>query len=165
MDKIITFLYLNKMFEQDSFTWTRCLNKIVLHDKMFEQDNLYLNKMFEQDNLYLIKIIYTWTRCLNKIIYTWVFMSTVLHTDVKDRMWRKNRAVYPENLCIGVDLNRNFDNNFGGPGSSNNSCIATYCGKDLFLTRFTRDYSHNSLNTWHIGFVRWMLNEYHWNLK
>jgi len=45
-----------------------------------------------------------------------------------DRAWRKNRGIHPENLCIGTDLNRNFDDHFGGEGTSNNSCASTYHG-------------------------------------
>ena len=45
-------------------------------------------------------------------------------------MWRKNRAVYPESECIGVDLNRNFDDHFGGVGTSDLPCDETYHGKN-----------------------------------
>ncbi|XP_047736396.1 inactive metallocarboxypeptidase ECM14 [Hyalella azteca] len=45
-----------------------------------------------------------------------------------DRLWRKNRASYPDNVCAGVDLNRNFDDHFGGAGTSGNSCSETYRG-------------------------------------
>ncbi|MCL4130309.1 UNVERIFIED_CONTAM: hypothetical protein GTU68_012983 [Idotea baltica] len=45
-----------------------------------------------------------------------------------DRMWRKNRRKYDEDLCYGVDINRNFDDNFGGLGTSSNSCSETYHG-------------------------------------
>ncbi|KAA0201538.1 hypothetical protein HAZT_HAZT005431 [Hyalella azteca] len=45
-----------------------------------------------------------------------------------DRLWRKNRQNYPDNICVGVDLNRNFDVDFGGLGTSGNSCAETYRG-------------------------------------
>ena len=41
---------------------------------------------------------------------------------IKDRLWRKNRAVNPGSICMGVDLNRNFPVGFGGTGSSNGPC-------------------------------------------
>lgn len=46
----------------------------------------------------------------------------------ENRMWRKTRSKYEENLCAGTDPNRNCDANYGGEGSSNNSCTETYRG-------------------------------------
>ncbi|RXG66422.1 Carboxypeptidase A4 [Armadillidium vulgare] len=46
----------------------------------------------------------------------------------EDRMWRKNRNKYPDTLCYGIDLNRNFDNHFGEAGSSDVPCAETYEG-------------------------------------
>ena len=57
----------------------------------------------------------------------------------KDRMWRKNRAVYPESECIGVDLNRNFDDHFDGLGTSNQSCSDTYHGKKKIYQWFMNE--------------------------
>nr|CAH0112267.1 unnamed protein product [Daphnia galeata] len=47
-----------------------------------------------------------------------------------DRLWRKNRM--PTGTCYGVDINRNFDTNFGGAGSSDIPCIDTYHGPSSF---------------------------------
>jgi len=47
------------------------------------------------------------------------------YTWTDNRMWRKNRAKH--GLCTGVDLNRNFNSNWGGPGSSG-QCTETYRG-------------------------------------
>ena len=44
-------------------------------------------------------------------------------------MWRKNRHHYTGNTCTGVDLNRNFDDHWGGEGTSDLPCSDTYCGK------------------------------------
>uniref|UniRef100_A0A4W3III6 Peptidase M14 domain-containing protein n=1 Tax=Callorhinchus milii TaxID=7868 RepID=A0A4W3III6_CALMI len=52
-------------------------------------------------------------------------------THNENRMWRKTRAKYSGNLCIGVDPNRNFDANFAGPGASSNSCSETYHGPSV----------------------------------
>ncbi|XP_072418983.1 carboxypeptidase A1-like [Chiloscyllium punctatum] len=49
-------------------------------------------------------------------------------THTNNRMWRKTRSTYAGNACTGVDPNRNFDANFGGPGASGNSCSSTYHG-------------------------------------
>jgi hypothetical protein len=42
-------------------------------------------------------------------------------------MWRKNRRNNPGS-CYGVDLNRNYDINFGGVGSSSDECNDVYHG-------------------------------------
>jgi hypothetical protein len=38
----------------------------------------------------------------------------------------------PTGTCYGVDINRNFDTNFGGAGSSDVPCIDTYHGPNSF---------------------------------
>lgn len=48
------------------------------------------------------------------------------HTNA--RLWRKNRRVNSGSTCIGVDLNRNWNDHWGGGGSSNNPCSETYRG-------------------------------------
>ncbi|XP_051889696.1 carboxypeptidase A1-like [Pristis pectinata] len=49
-------------------------------------------------------------------------------THTSNRMWRKTRSNHSGTKCIGVDPNRNFDANFGGPGASNYPCSSTYHG-------------------------------------
>ena len=49
-------------------------------------------------------------------VYSWTF----------DRMWRKNRS--PNEKCVGVDLNRNFDMGFNE--TSRNSCSNSYGGRE-----------------------------------
>uniref|UniRef100_A0A0A9Z8P4 Carboxypeptidase B n=1 Tax=Lygus hesperus TaxID=30085 RepID=A0A0A9Z8P4_LYGHE len=44
------------------------------------------------------------------------------------RLWRKNKAQTFVNYCGGVDLNRNFDYVWGGPGSSDDPCSTNYRG-------------------------------------
>lgn len=52
----------------------------------------------------------------------------------KNRVWRKNRHPFPNNLltCYGADPNRNFDSDFGGPGTSNVACSDIYHGEYAF---------------------------------
>lgn len=45
-----------------------------------------------------------------------------------DRLWRKNRNTNNGNRCLGVDLNRNFNNHWGGVGASSNPCAEDYRG-------------------------------------
>ncbi|XP_062856154.1 carboxypeptidase A1-like [Trichomycterus rosablanca] len=64
-----------------------------------------------------------------------IFLEIVVNPDgyeythtPKGRMWRKNRKHIQGSKCIGVDLNRNWDANFGGAGSSNDPCNNIYRG-------------------------------------
>ncbi|XP_030283394.1 carboxypeptidase O-like [Sparus aurata] len=46
-----------------------------------------------------------------------------------NRLWRKSRSAPPAGShCYGVDLNRNFNANWGTVGVSFDSCSNTYCG-------------------------------------
>lgn len=49
-----------------------------------------------------------------------------------NRMWRKTRSPNRGSSCIGTDPNRNFDNHWGGVGTSKNPCDETYCGSKAF---------------------------------
>ncbi|KAL5246851.1 hypothetical protein ACHWQZ_G018898 [Mnemiopsis leidyi] len=49
-----------------------------------------------------------------------------------ERLWRKNRSPTSVAWCKGVDLNRNFDINFGGQGASDFSCSEIYNGPNAF---------------------------------
>ncbi|XP_012705978.2 carboxypeptidase O isoform X1 [Fundulus heteroclitus] len=53
-------------------------------------------------------------------IFSWKDSST--------RLWRKNRSPGPSGDCYGVDLNRNFDANWGTVGVSSNCSSNIYCG-------------------------------------
>jgi carboxypeptidase A2 len=63
--------------------------------------------------------------------YDWYFVPVFnpdgySHT-FSSRYWRKNRAPQSGG-CIGVDLNRNHDYNWGEEGVSHNPCSDLYCG-------------------------------------
>ncbi len=49
-----------------------------------------------------------------------------------DRFWRKNKWRTADGTLRGVDLNRNWDINFGGQGSSGNTTSQTYRGPFAF---------------------------------
>jgi hypothetical protein len=53
-----------------------------------------------------------------------------INTFEKDRLWRKNTKPYGR--CRGVDLNRNFDINWNGTGSSAKVCAYDFCGSSAF---------------------------------
>ncbi|CAH2088364.1 unnamed protein product [Euphydryas editha] len=72
--------------------------------------------------------------------YDWIIMPVAnpdgyefTHLSDGNRFWRKNRraGLVPGDVCSGVDLNRNFDVNFGLL-SSNNVCSETYHGTSAF---------------------------------
>merc|ERR1719356_1142427 len=51
-----------------------------------------------------------------------------VYSQTSSRMHRKNMAQNAGSSCIGIDLNRNYDANFAGAGSSSNPCSDTYHG-------------------------------------
>merc|ERR1719277_1720104 len=51
-----------------------------------------------------------------------------VYSHTSSRMHRKNMAQNSGSSCIGIDLNRNYDANFAGAGSSSNPCSDTYHG-------------------------------------
>ncbi|CAN9498254.1 unnamed protein product [Ophioblennius macclurei] len=54
-------------------------------------------------------------------VYSWKDNTT--------RLWRKNRSAHsPGCDCQGIDLNRNFDANWGSVGVSSDCCSNIYCG-------------------------------------
>uniref|UniRef100_A0A8C6R3N8 Carboxypeptidase A2, pancreatic n=1 Tax=Nannospalax galili TaxID=1026970 RepID=A0A8C6R3N8_NANGA len=63
-----------------------------------------------------------------------IFLLPVTNPDgyafsqTSNRMWRKTRSTLSGSLCVGVDPNRNWDANFGGPGASSNPCSESYHG-------------------------------------
>lgn len=67
--------------------------------------------------------------------FDWYFI-VVLNADgykytfEKDRLWRKNTKPYGR--CRGVDLNRNFDINWNGTGSSTDKSRYDFCGSAPF---------------------------------
>ncbi|KAM7357120.1 carboxypeptidase B [Cochliomyia hominivorax] len=50
------------------------------------------------------------------------------YTFTTDRFWRKNRHHYPGRSCVGVDINRNFANNWNYRGASQNLCSEVFSG-------------------------------------
>jgi len=48
-----------------------------------------------------------------------------------ERYWRKNRAPNSGSACVGTDLNRNYDYNWGEPGASDSPCSDTYHGPSV----------------------------------
>lgn len=67
--------------------------------------------------------------------FDWYFVPVLnvdgyKYTFEKDRLWRKNIKPYGRNR--GVDLNRNFDSNWNGIGSSDNSASYDFCGSSAF---------------------------------
>lgn len=83
----------------------------------------------------------------NFIIVPVINVDGYEYTWTTDRMWRKNRRIYQKSSklaiempdrCNGVDLNRNWDINFGGEGSSLNPCSYLYAGPGPFSEPETR---------------------------
>jgi len=92
------------------------------------------------------------------------------YTWTNDRMWRKNRKTL-EGPCTGVDLNRNYDSNWGGAGSTPNKCSETYRGESAFSeaeSAAQRDYltpmasKIDAFFTFH-SYSQYILYPYSWN--
>jgi len=49
-----------------------------------------------------------------------------------NNMWRKTRKPNSGSSCIGTDPNRNYDNNWGGSGTSSNPCSDIFRGRAPF---------------------------------
>merc|ERR1719221_1700449 len=54
-----------------------------------------------------------------------------VYSYTSSRMHRKNMASNSGSSCIGIDLNRNFDANWAGPGASSSPCSDTYYGPSV----------------------------------
>ncbi|KAL8565771.1 hypothetical protein ACOMHN_063523 [Nucella lapillus] len=75
--------------------------------------------------------------------YTWVITHVVnpdgyQYSWTNDRLWRKNRK-FISNQCSGVDLNRNFDVDFGNTGVSFNCRDDIYPGHAPFSESETQN--------------------------
>lgn len=68
-------------------------------------------------------------------IYPLVNPDGYAYTWTSDRMWRKNRVRFQGYSCQGVDPNRNFGYDFGGPGTSGDVCSSIYRGPEAFSER------------------------------
>ncbi|MBK8636570.1 MAG: hypothetical protein IPN72_24695 [Saprospiraceae bacterium] len=76
-------------------------------------------------------------------------------------MWRKNRRINSGSSCIGVDLNRNYNTDWGGAGSSSNTCSDSYRGASVFSepeSKVIRDFIiHQCAYRLHNPYFRWIL--------
>ncbi|XP_071098079.1 zinc carboxypeptidase-like [Haliotis cracherodii] len=61
------------------------------------------------------------------------------YTHTNSRLWRKNRNICSGTSSRGIDLNRNFDANFGGGGSSGSCASDTYRGPSAFSEAESRN--------------------------
>jgi len=65
--------------------------------------------------------------------YDWYIMPVMnpdgyAYTHTNDRMWRKNRRPNTGSVCVGSDLNRNFNFRWGTDGVSHSACSDIFCG-------------------------------------
>lgn len=84
--------------------------------------------------LYIIEQAVLTRMKINLVIVPVLNPDGYSYTWTNDRLWRKNRRP-PANgataaSCYGVDLNRNYDVNFGGQGSSPSQCSHLYQGPE-----------------------------------
>jgi len=102
---------------------------LILHLLSLSQLDLHL--ILSYTNIYFIPII-------NIDTYKYNSQKYLSGQGIKNMMARKNRRVIPSKKCkdedIGIDLNRNYDYDFGkdNEGSSNNPCQEDYRGEKPF---------------------------------
>eukprot|EP00058_Branchiostoma_floridae_P011798 XP_002597286.1 hypothetical protein BRAFLDRAFT_118166 [Branchiostoma floridae] len=80
------------------------------------------------------------TSLMNSVDFYFVPVTNVdgyIHTHTNDRMWRKTRSgphgySWWTGDCYGVDPNRNWDEHFGGPGTSSDPCSDIFRGSRAF---------------------------------
>jgi carboxypeptidase A2 len=78
--------------------------------------------------------------------FRWYFLPVAnpdgyVFTWTTDRLWRKNRSRDPDqrtNRCRGVDLNRNWNFHWSGPGTSVKPCNEDFAGRRPFSEPETR---------------------------
>ncbi|XP_017470304.1 PREDICTED: carboxypeptidase B-like [Rhagoletis zephyria] len=68
---------------------------------------------------------------------TWYIMPVAnpdgyVYSQEVDRFWRKNRAIINGSTCRGVDLNRNFNVDWGASDTSNDPCAENFGGNSAF---------------------------------
>ncbi|KAI8824582.1 putative carboxypeptidase precursor, partial [Fimicolochytrium jonesii] len=61
-----------------------------------------------------------------------------VYTFTTDRMWRKNRAPNEGSKCIGVDLNRNWDEHWNKIGTGKTPCEDIWAGSGPFSEKETK---------------------------
>lgn len=64
---------------------------------------------------------------------------------LQDRFWRKNRRQNAGSSCLGVDLNRNYDSQWGAAGASTNPCSQTYMGSEAASEIETKNVQNEAL--------------------
>uniref|UniRef100_A0AAZ1X048 Peptidase M14 domain-containing protein n=1 Tax=Oreochromis aureus TaxID=47969 RepID=A0AAZ1X048_OREAU len=87
----------------------------VLKSLSFYQQNSEITRILDSMDVYVLPVMNP-----DGYKYTW--------TTIKRRWWRKNRSISKSGFCVGVDLNRNFDVDWGIKGSSQNPCEEINCG-------------------------------------
>ncbi|KAB7496908.1 putative metallocarboxypeptidase A [Armadillidium nasatum] len=101
-----------KIFSWKWITGATCIYGINLLSTSYGS-NPKVTALLDKYDVYIIPIMNP-----DGYAYTWS----------NDRLWRKNRNKYKGAKCSGVDLNRNFDDHFGGKGSSGIPCSQIYRG-------------------------------------
>merc|ERR1719414_1252700 len=87
-----------------------------------------VEKMIEK-----VKADPSWLAGLEFAIIPNVNPDGVIYSETTERFWRKNRADNSGNRCKGVDLNRNWDPDWAGRGSTSGSlCSDVYYGPSAF---------------------------------
>jgi len=91
--------------------WLAPATNLKLLDAVISQSNADAVNLLNKYDFYFLIVLNP-----DGYVYSW--------TD--ERFWRKNRS--PNTICVGTDLNRNYDVFWGQDGTSTNECVDTYGG-------------------------------------
>ena len=81
---------------------------------------------------YFDKTNFQYTNEFTFLVQPMINPDGYVYTWTNDRMWRKTRKPNEDSPCVGTDLNRNYDSNWGGQGASPLPCSETYRGPTVF---------------------------------
>lgn len=106
---------------QHAREWVAVMVPMYIADRLVRDydDDPYIQELVDRVEFFIVPIV-------NPDGYEYTY------ADDGDRMWRKNRSTSPGSECIGTDLNRNWDADWGGPHStSTNPCnFQIYVGSE-----------------------------------
>jgi len=93
--------------------WLAGSTTLLLADRLINGNDAEAERLRSTYNWYIAPVINP-----DGYVYTWS----------NERLWRKNRQPNSGSVCVGTDLNRNFDANWRFSGTSTSPCSDTYGG-------------------------------------
>ncbi|XP_028414410.1 zinc carboxypeptidase-like [Dendronephthya gigantea] len=120
-------IYAIEIFENESNTRPLIFLNCGLHARewLSPATCMFLVRQLLSNNMTSLRANYTW------IILPVLNVDGYQYSFTTERFWRKNRSP-GRGGCMGVDLNRNFNHQWGGFGTSSDPCNMLYHGRHPF---------------------------------